>query len=117
MFIIKTSKRIRPRILFRVKKTDIDNKYELNSRTCAYGSSMFEGVEFTASYTPVEIIKPLHMIISFLSAEKLIIFILEIYNSLQSTILTNTKERVYLSLPHIYLERFKNQSIKSIITE
>ena len=49
----------RPRIYFRVKKTTIENKYYLYSRTCAYGSSMLEGVELTLSYAPVDSIRPL----------------------------------------------------------
>ena len=33
---------LRPRISFRVKTTNIDNQYDIYSRTCAYGSSMIE---------------------------------------------------------------------------
>ena len=46
-----------PIISFRVKKIDIDNQYDLYSRTCAYGSSILEGVDFVVSYTPVASIK------------------------------------------------------------
>ena len=31
---------------FRLKATDIYNKYDLYSRTCSYGSSIIEGVDF-----------------------------------------------------------------------
>ena len=75
-----------PIISFRVKKIDIDNQYDLYSRTCAYGSSMVEVVDFTISYSPVEIIKSLRIIMSFLSEECLMIFILDIYNAFQNTI-------------------------------
>ena len=45
------------RISFKVKKTDIDNKYDLYSIICAYGSSIIEGLNLTVSYTPVSVVK------------------------------------------------------------
>ena len=39
------TKILRPRIYFRVKTNDIDNQYDLYSRTCSYESYMLEGVE------------------------------------------------------------------------
>ena len=41
------TKLLHPRIYFRVKKTDIDNQYDIYSRIFIYGSSMLEGVYFT----------------------------------------------------------------------
>ena len=107
-----------PRISFRVKKIYIDDKYELYSRTCAYGSSIIEGVDFTVSYTQVTGIISLHIIIGIASEEGLIIFTLYIYNALQNTILLNTKEIFYLSFTYPYLEWFKmkftNHPLESI---
>ena len=57
------TKILRPRIYSRVKKTGIDNKYDLYSRTCAYGSSILEGLNFTVSYAPVSGIRSLCIII------------------------------------------------------
>ena len=37
-------KKIRPRISLRVKIINIENQYDLYSRTCSYVSSMLEGV-------------------------------------------------------------------------
>ena len=102
----------RPKISFREKKTYIENKYELYSRTCSYGSSMIEGVDFTVSYEPVSGIRYLQIIIAIASAECLVIFVLDISNDFQNKILTNTKERVYLSLPHLYLEWSKRKFTK-----
>ena len=45
--------------------------------------------------------------IDIASADSLIIFVLDIYNAFQNIILLNTEERVYISLPHLYLEWFK----------
>ena len=50
------TKLLYPRIYFGVKEIDIDNKYDLHSRTCAFGSSILEGVEFTVAYSPVAVI-------------------------------------------------------------
>ena len=50
------TKIIRQRIYFRANTTEIDNQYEIYSRTCAYGSSIIEGVDFTVSYSPVSVI-------------------------------------------------------------
>ena len=80
------TKILSPIISFRVKATYIDNQYDLYSITCAYGSSMVEVVDFTISYSPVEIIKSLRIIMSFSSEECLMIFILDIYNAFQNTI-------------------------------
>ena len=42
-----------PGISFRVNTTDIDNKYDLYSRTFSIGSSMLEGVDFNVSFEPM----------------------------------------------------------------
>ena len=39
-------------------------------------------------------------------------FFLEISNAFQNTILTNTAERVYLSLPYLYLDWYKRKCTK-----
>ena len=49
----------------------------------------------------------LQIIAEIAFAESLIIFVLDISNALQNTIIPNPAERVYISLPHIYLEWFK----------
>ena len=48
-YILHYHKKSYPRISFRVKTTDIDNQYDLYSITCADGSSMLEGIDFTVS--------------------------------------------------------------------
>ena len=52
-------------------------------------------------------ISSLCIIIAILSVEGLRIFVLDISNAFHNTILINPVKRVYLSLPHIYLEWFK----------
>ena len=62
----------RPRISFRVKTTDIDNQYDLYSRTCSDGSSMLERVDLTVLYAPVAGICSICIITSISSVEVLI---------------------------------------------
>ena len=93
----------RPRISVWLKTTDIDNQYDIYSRTCKDGSSMIEGVDFTVYYAPAAVILSLHITTAIASAEDLIIFVLDIYNAFQNTILPNPEKIVYLSLPYIYL--------------
>ena len=52
-------------------------------------------------------IRSLCIIIAIDSASGLIIFVLDIYNAFHNTILPNPSKIVYLSLPYLYLERYK----------
>ena len=70
---------------------------------------MIKGVYFTVSYEPVAGILSLCIIIAISYIEGLIIFVLDISNAFQNEILTNPKERVYISLLHIYMERLKRK--------
>ena len=65
---------------------------------------MLEGVYFTVYYAPVSGICSIFSIIVVTSAEVLIIFVLDISNPFQNTILPNPEERFYLSLPYLYLD-------------
>ena len=98
---------MRPIIYFRIKTNYIYNQYDIHSRTCTNGSSIFDVVDFTISYAPVAVILSLCIIIAIASAEGLVIFVLEISKAFQNTILPNPAEIVYLSLPYIYLYWYK----------
>ena len=50
---------------------------------------MIKVVEFTVSYVPVAGIRSLHTIIAIAYAEGLILFVLDISNAFQNTILPN----------------------------
>ena len=102
---------LRPIICFRVKTTEIDNQYDIYSRTCAYGSYILEGDEFTVSYAPVSGICPLRIIIAIAYAEGLVIFVLDIYNAFYNTMLADPAEKVYLRLPYLYMDWLKKTSI------
>ena len=109
------TKIFRPRIYFRVKTTNIDNQYDLYSRTYADGSSMVEVVDFTLSYAPVSGIHSLCISIAIDSAEVLILFVLDIPSAFHNTILPNPAERFYLSLPYIYLDWYKRKCPEHIL--
>ena len=70
---------------------------------------MIEGFDFTVSYVHVAGIRSLCIIISIASAEVLVIFVLYISNAYQNIILTNPAERVYISLPYLYLDWYKRK--------
>ena len=89
--LLQPDKKLRPRISFRVRKTDTDNQYKLYYRTSVDGSSVIEGVNFAVAYSPVADILPLHIIIAITSAKGLIIFVLYIYNDFQKKNLHNTR--------------------------
>ena len=74
---------------------------------------MVEGVEFTVSYEPVAGTLSLCIIMAIASAEDLIIFVLDISNAFQNTILPNPAEIIYLSLPYLYLDWYKRKTPKN----
>ena len=63
-----------------------------------------EGVDFNVSYSPVYGIRSLYIIITIAYEEGLIIFVLDISNAFQNTILPYAAEIVYLILPGLYIE-------------
>ena len=75
---------------------------------------MIERVYFTVSYAPVADICSLRIIIEIASTEGIVIFVLDISNEFQNTILPNTDERVYLSLPYIYIWNGKRENGQNI---
>ena len=90
--LLLDTKVLPPRIYFRVNTTDIENKYDIYPIICTDGSSMIEGVNFTVSYSPVSGIYPLCIIIAIASAEGLNIFVLDISNAFQNTVIKKPKK-------------------------
>ena len=68
---------------------------------------MLEGVDFNVSYAHMADIRFLCIIIAIASAEGPILFVLDISNEFHNNILPNPAERVYISLPYIYLDWYK----------
>ena len=68
---------------------------------------MLEGVGFKVFYAPVDGTLSLSIITEIESVEGLLIFVLDIYNAFQNTILPNPAERVYLSLTYLYLDLYQ----------
>ena len=57
------------RVSFKVKTTDIDNKYDIYSIKFEDGSPMLEGVDLSVSYPPVYVVVSFHIIIAIASTE------------------------------------------------
>ena len=76
---------------------------------------MLEGVNLSVSYTPVEGTISFCIVIYIASAEGLINFVINISNTFHNTILSNTEERVYFILPHLYLELSKSKCPKHLL--
>ena len=91
---------VHPRILCRVKTTDMENQYKPYSRACEYGSSMLEEVYITVFCTLVASIQSLCIIIAIASTVLLIIFILDISSSFQGTI-SSTMNNGFILVYHI----------------
>jgi hypothetical protein len=105
----KTKTILRPRVACRVKDTSIPHQYDLYARTCADGSTQKENIDFTDSYSPVASIDSLRLLLTLAASEGLIISIMDISNAFQNSIIFDATERVYISLPPLYLDWFRQQ--------
>ena len=61
-------------------------------------------------------IRSLPIIVAIASAGGIIIFVLDISNAFQNTILSDPVERVYISLPYLYLDLYKKKMSKTSIS-
>jgi hypothetical protein len=86
--------------------TTIPNQYDLYARTCADGSTQRQNVDFINSYSPVASINSLCILLNLAASEGLLISILDISNAFQNGIIFNLTERVFISLPPLYLDWF-----------
>jgi len=100
---------LRPRVACRVKDTLIPHQYDLYARTCANGSTQRENVDYTDSYSPVASIDSIRLLLNLAAASGFLISILDISNAFQNSIIFDASERIYLSLPPLYLDWFHQQ--------
>jgi len=100
---------LRPRVVLKVKDTSVPNQYDLYARTCADGSTQRENIDFTDSYSPVASIDSLRLLLNLAASEGLLISIIDISNAFQNSIIFDATERVFLSLPPLYLDWFRQQ--------
>jgi len=66
-------------------------------------------VDFTDSYSPVASIDSIRLLFNLAAASGLIISIIDTSNAFQNSIIFDASERVYLSLPPLYLNWFRQQ--------
>ena len=100
---------LRPCIACRVKDTSIPHQYDLYARTCVDGSTQREHIDFQDSYSPVASIDGIRMLLNLAASEQLLLSIMDISNAFQNSIIFDASERVYLSLPPLYLDWFRHQ--------
>jgi len=98
-----------PRVTCKVKDTSTPNHFDLYARTCADGSIQKENVDFTDSYSPVGSIDSIRILLNIAASAGLLISILDISNAFQNSIIFDASECVYLSLPPLYLDWFRQQ--------
>jgi len=89
----------------RVKDLGHDT-YDLYSRHCANGSTMIKGLDYTESYAAIAVIDSCRIVIAIASRYGLVIYIIDIKNAFQTTLL-HPNERIYLHLPPFYLQWFR----------
>jgi len=92
-----------------VKDTSIKNQYDLYARTCADGSTQKENIDFQDSYSPVGSIDSIRILLNLAASAGLLISIMDISNAFQNSIIFDASERVYISLPPLYMDWFRQQ--------
>ena len=95
---------LRSVVSHRVKDLGNDT-YDLYSRHCANRSTMVKGLDYKESYAAIAVIDSCRIVIAIASRYGLIIFITDIKNAFQTTLL-HPSERIYLHLPPYYLQWF-----------
>ena len=83
-----------------------NDAYDLYSRHCANGSTMIKGLDYKESYAAIAVIDSCRIVIAIASRYGLTIYIIDIKNAFQTTLL-NPNERIYLHLPPYYLRWFR----------
>jgi len=79
--------------------------YDLYSRHCANRSTMIKGLDTKESYAAIAVIDSCRIVIAIASRYGLVIYIIDIKNAFQTTLL-NPDERIYLHLLPYYLQWF-----------
>ncbi len=100
---------LRPWVACKVKDTSIPHQYDLYARTCVDGSTQKENIDYTDSYSPVGSIDSVRILLSIAAYSGLLISIMDISNAFQNSIIFDATERVYISLPPLYLDWFRQQ--------
>jgi hypothetical protein len=81
-------------IAFCVKDKETTNAYDLYACTCADGSSMREGVDFTNSYSPVGSIDSIRLTVALAAFQGLQLIVLDGSNAFQNSFIFDPMERV-----------------------
>ena len=85
-----------------------DHMYDLYSRHCANGSIQVKGVDYFSSYAAISTADSIRISIAFAASRKMLIFGVDIGNCFQSN-LQEVEKRVYIKVPPLYLEWFRDR--------
>ena len=105
--------RIFPSRIANAIKPDVERPhvYTFRSRHTVDGSGMKEGIDYIYSYSPTASIDTIRIVIAISSSIGNILFILDIKNAFQTTLIPSS-EQVYVSCPpfylHWYFQMFRN---------
>ena len=106
--LIPEGKKVLPtKLSFETKITDIDDYYELKVRMCANGANMVQGKDYFISYAPTVDSDSFRLMIAIAAGDKMIIVFIDASNAFQTNVISDPNERVFLSLPTMYLDWFR----------
>ena len=94
--------------VFKVKRTDVTNVWDLYYRPCANGGPMEKGLHFDGSYCPTYGYASLRILLCLSSVLGLIIYMLDVHNAFQCTPLAENESSppIYVTMPPLYLRWF-----------
>ena len=95
------------RLSFRVSLTDVPDYYEMKLRMCANGSKMIQGVDFTVSYVLTVDTDLFRLTVNIAESDQMIIVFIDTSNTFQTNVISDSKKRIYVTLPTMYLEWFR----------
>ncbi len=93
---------LRPRLVFKVKDTELPQTFDLYTRTTSDGSKQQIGVDFDIAYAPIALTDDIKTCLAIAAALKLKLYVIDASNSFQVPITFDKKKRSYLSLPFKY---------------
>ena len=97
--IPNNTKLLRPRLVFKVKHTEFSTTYELYCRCTVDGSRKIQGIDYEESYAPIASTMSLRIIICLSASLQWKLYVIDISNAFQTTIIDCIEKRPFISLP------------------
>ena len=106
-----------PRLAFKVKMTDVESYYELQTRLCINGSKPIQGIDFDVSFAPVADAMSVRTMICTAAHDNMIGTVLDISNAFQTNVIEDFSKKRYISLPSYYLSWLKHKWFDDVLTQ